>query len=299
MRADGGAIANAIAKVIGEGAGVADDPRARLGGQGSDVTAFVTATTVDDGVAAGRAGPARLPAAPISWSEPARARRRCRELVAIHRVDELRGMTSPTRTPLGALATPRGDRPERRSSSDTALADASAIVGSHAPVRRARRGQPDERISRDGDGRPARLLRGDRDARSKAGDRTVAVGDLFTGPGSTVAEPGRAADRDPPHTPPAGRGAAYLRLEYRRQMEIAVVGATAVVTVVGGAVTAARVAMTALAPTIGACPRQRPPCREATVGRTRSPRQAQRWRLRRRRSPTCAARPTTGGRWRP
>ncbi len=36
--------------------------------------------------------------------------------------------------------------------------------------------------------------------------------------------------------PPAGTGSAYLRLEYRRQMEIAVVGATAVVTLVDGKV---------------------------------------------------------------
>ena len=53
---------------------------------------------------------------------------------------------------------------------------------------------------------------------------------------------------------PAGTGSCYVRLEYRRQMEIAVVGATAVVTLAGGAVTAARVAITALAPTIRRVP---------------------------------------------
>ena len=56
------------------------------------------------------------------------------------------------------------------------------------------------------------------------------------------------ADRRCPR-PAAGTGSAYLRLEYRRQMEIAVVGAAAVVTLDGdGAVTDARVAITALAP---------------------------------------------------
>ena len=50
--------------------------------------------------------------------------------------------------------------------------------------------------------------------------------------------------------PPEGTGSAYVRLEYRRQMEIAVVGATAVVTLGAEGVTDARIAITALAPTI-------------------------------------------------
>jgi CO/xanthine dehydrogenase FAD-binding subunit len=54
--------------------------------------------------------------------------------------------------------------------------------------------------------------------------------------------------------PAAGTGSAYVRLEYRRQMEIAVVGATAVVTIDGGSVADARVAITALAPTIRRVP---------------------------------------------
>ena len=54
--------------------------------------------------------------------------------------------------------------------------------------------------------------------------------------------------------PPAGSGSCYVRLEYRKQMEIAVVGATAVVTVADGAVTDARIGITALAPTIRRIP---------------------------------------------
>ena len=53
--------------------------------------------------------------------------------------------------------------------------------------------------------------------------------------------------------PASGTGSCYVRLEYRRQMEIAVVGATAVVTVDGG-VTDARIAITALTPTIRRVP---------------------------------------------
>jgi CO/xanthine dehydrogenase FAD-binding subunit len=47
-----------------------------------------------------------------------------------------------------------------------------------------------------------------------------------------------------------GAGSCYVRLEFRRQMEIAVVGATAVVGLDDGVVRYARIAITALAPTI-------------------------------------------------
>ena len=56
----------------------------------------------------------------------------------------------------------------------------------------------------------------------------------------------------PPVAP--GTGSAYVRLEYRRQMEIAVVGATAVVRLEGDVIAGARVAITALAPTIRRVP---------------------------------------------
>ncbi|MGN6798663.1 MAG: FAD binding domain-containing protein, partial [Gaiellaceae bacterium] len=62
--------------------------------------------------------------------------------------------------------------------------------------------------------------------------------------------------------PPAATGSCYARLEYRQQMEIAVVGATAVVTLDGDRVSAAKVAITALAPTI----RLVPAAEDALVG---------------------------------
>src|SRR5262249_51445589 len=54
--------------------------------------------------------------------------------------------------------------------------------------------------------------------------------------------------------PPETTGSCYLRLEYRRQMEIAVVGATAVLGLDGDRVAHARVAITALAPTLRRVP---------------------------------------------
>jgi CO/xanthine dehydrogenase FAD-binding subunit len=86
--------------------------------------------------------------------------------------------------------------------------------------------------------------------RSAEGERTVPIGDLWTGPGATVATAGELLVSVDLPEPAPGSGSAYVRLEYRRQMEIAVVGAAAVVTVDGGSITDARIAITALAPTI-------------------------------------------------
>jgi len=90
----------------------------------------------------------------------------------------------------------------------------------------------------------------------------VAVADLWAGPGTTTANADELLVAVDVPAPAAGTGSAYLRLEYRRQMEIAVVGATAVVTVADGTVTDARIAMTALSPTI----RRVPEAETALVG---------------------------------
>ena len=86
--------------------------------------------------------------------------------------------------------------------------------------------------------------------RSPTGTRWVAIEDLWAGPGQTTAHPDELLVAVDVPAPVEGTGSAYLRLEYRRQMEIAVVGATAVLTMSGGVVTDARIAMTALSPTI-------------------------------------------------
>ena len=78
----------------------------------------------------------------------------------------------------------------------------------------------------------------------------MSIADLWTGPGATIAEPGELLVSVAMPAPPPGTGSAYVRLEYRRQMEIAVVGATAVVTIDGSTLTEAHIAITALAPTI-------------------------------------------------
>lgn len=133
----------------------------------------------------------------------------------------------------------------------TALADASAIVGSHATRAQGTLGGNVMNASPAADtvgpllcfGATLRL-------RSAGGVRELPVGELATGPGSTSARPGELLESIDVPLPGETAGSCYVRLEYRRQMEIAVVGATAVVTLGDGRVTDARVAITALAPTI-------------------------------------------------
>ena len=75
--------------------------------------------------------------------------------------------------------------------------------------------------------------------------------DLWTGPGRTSANDDElfTACVLPRH--PERSGSAYVRLEYRRAMEIAVVGAAAFVTLdTEGGVADLRLALTAVAPTI-------------------------------------------------
>ena len=218
------------------------------------MTSFATATTVEEALAAlarggrpvaggtdivvgARQGKAPLPDA----------------LVAIHRVSELHAIDEASGgVRLGALVTHAeiAARPGIRERF-TALADASAIVGSHATRAQGTIGGNVMNASPAMEtGGPLVCLGATVTLRSLGGARTVPVEDLFTGPGATAASPDELLVSVDVPAPPPGTGSAYVRLEYRRQMEIAVVGATAVVTLTDGRVEDARVAITALAPTI-------------------------------------------------
>ena len=219
------------------------------------VTSFVTAGSVNDVLAALASG-ARPVAGGTDLVVGARSGKSTlpESLVAIHRVAELRGVTvSVDGLRLGALASheaicENSDVKARYS----ALADACAIVGSHATRAQGTVGGNLMNASPAMEtGGPLICLGATVTLRSAGGERTIDVADLFTGPGGTVAEPGELLIRVDVPAPSARSGSAYLRLEYRRQMEIAVVAASALITLDnGGTVTAARVAMTALAPTI-------------------------------------------------
>jgi CO/xanthine dehydrogenase FAD-binding subunit len=221
-------------------------------------TAFLTATSLDEALSALADGArpvaggtdlvvgARQGKAPLPES-----------IVAIHRLDELRGSAASNGgLRVGALVTHAeiaADEVVRDRL--TALADASAIVGSHATRAQGTIGgnlmnaSPAMEL-----GGPLMVLDATVALRSATGGRRLPVAGLLTGPGTTVAAPGELLTDVEIPLPPEGTGSCYARLEYRRQMEIAVVGVAAAVTVADGSATAARVAITALTPTIRLVP---------------------------------------------
>jgi CO/xanthine dehydrogenase FAD-binding subunit len=134
----------------------------------------------------------------------------------------------------------------------TGLADGSALVGSPATRHVGTIGGNIMNSSPAMDTGAALLVLGaEVELRSQNGSRTVALSELWTGPGRTSAGDGELLVSVRFPALPARSGSAYLRLEYRRAREIAVVGAAAVVTLNGdGDVEACRIALTAVAPTI-------------------------------------------------
>lgn len=219
------------------------------------VESYTCATTVDDALAALTTG-ARPIAGGTDLVVAARSGKAPlpESLVAIHRIAELHGIEEldDGGLRLGALATHAdiAGHPGVRERF-TALADASAIVGSHATRAQGTVGGNLMNASPAMEtGGPLVCLGASVTLRSPSGTRWVAVEDLWTGPGRTTAHPDELLLAVDVPAPVAETGSAYLRLEYRRQMEIAVVGATVVVTLTDGIVTDARVAITALSPTI-------------------------------------------------
>ncbi|MET0801423.1 MAG: FAD binding domain-containing protein [Actinomycetota bacterium] len=175
-------------------------------------------------------------------------------IVAIDRIGALRALdgSDGEALRLGALVTHEAIvASEIVRSRFTALADASAIVGSHATRANGTIGGNVMNASPAMDtGGPLLCFEATATLRSHEGERTVPLDELWTGPGSTVATPGELLVAIGLSASVPGTGSAYVRLEYRRHMEIAVVGATAVVTIDQGSVVDARIAITALAPTI-------------------------------------------------
>jgi CO/xanthine dehydrogenase FAD-binding subunit len=222
------------------------------------VTTFATATTVAEALTAVAAG-ARPVAGGTDLVVGARQGKAPlpEALIAIHRLTELGGIEETADgLRLGALVT----HAELVANSlvrsrFTALADASAIVGSHATRAQGTIGGNLMNASPAMEtGGPLICLDATLSLRSAIGARSLAIPELLTGPGSTVAEPGELLVSIDIPTLAARTGSAYVRLEYRRQMEIAVVGATAALTLDGDTVARARIAITALAPTIQRVP---------------------------------------------
>jgi CO/xanthine dehydrogenase FAD-binding subunit len=192
-----------------------------------------------DLVVAARSGKARLPDS----------------LVAIHRLEELRGVAaSGGGLRIGALST-HGDLESstvvRRAWS--ALSDASALVGSPATRHLGTAGGNVSNASPAMElGSPLLVFDASVELASASGTRNAPFGSFVTGPGHTSARPGELVTAIILPAPQVkGRaGSAYVRLEYRQAMEIAVVGAAAMVRLdAAGRCSEARIALTAVAPT--------------------------------------------------
>ena len=158
------------------------------------VQSFTTAATVDDAVAAVAAG-ARPVAGGTDLVVGARSGKTTMpdSIVAIHRVAELHGVESldDGGLRLGALA----NHAEIAASDDvrarfSALSDASAIVGSHATRAQGTVGGNLMNASPAMEtGGPLVCLGATATLRSPSGTRSVAIEDLWVGPGKTTAAP--------------------------------------------------------------------------------------------------------------
>jgi CO/xanthine dehydrogenase FAD-binding subunit len=219
---------------------------------------YVAATTIDEAVTALASG-ARAVAGGTDLVVGARQGKAPLpdSLVAIHQIEALRGIGMDNGVlRIGALASHEDVElhPLVRERF-TGLADASGIVGSHATRHvgtlggNVMNGSPAMET-----GGPLICLSAQAVLASTRGERRVAVEELFTGPGKTSAETDELLTAIEVPEPAPVTGSCYVRLEYRRQMEIAIVGASCAVTLDGGRVSTARVAITALAPTIHRVP---------------------------------------------
>jgi CO/xanthine dehydrogenase FAD-binding subunit len=134
----------------------------------------------------------------------------------------------------------------------TGLADAAALVGSPATRNVGTLGGNVMNGSPAMDtGAPLVVLGAMAELSQVGSARTIGLDELWVGPGLTSAEPTELCTALVLPVPVAGSGSAYVRLEYRRAMEIAVVGAAAMVVLADdGSVADVRVALSAVAPTI-------------------------------------------------
>ncbi|MEO6124856.1 MAG: FAD binding domain-containing protein [Ilumatobacteraceae bacterium] len=175
-------------------------------------------------------------------------------MVAIDRISELADVTVDGSTlRIGALVTHATLMAHPLIGNDySGLADASALVGSPSTRNVGTIGGNVMNASPAMDtGAPLLVLGATVELTSIRGSREIPLGELWTGPGRTSALPDELCTAVLlPHRA-ANAGSAYVRLEYRRAMEIAVVGAAASVLLASnGTIASVDVALTAVAPTI-------------------------------------------------
>lgn len=216
---------------------------------------IIIATSIDDALAALAAG-----ARPIAGGTDLVVGARHGKspmpeaLVAIDRIDELRTIViSEDGATLGAgVSHHMIESHAELASRWSALADGSALVGSPATRHLGTIGGNVMHGSPAMDtGAPLVVLGASAELRSLRGSRSLPIAALWTGPSRLTADPDELCVAVHLPMPAPRSGSAYMRLEYRRAMEIAVAGAAAYLTLADdGSVATLRVALSAVAPTI-------------------------------------------------
>lgn len=216
---------------------------------------FTIARTVDEALAA-MAGGARAIAGGTDLVVGARHGKAAlpSELVAIDRLDDLKAIvTTKEGVSIGALVTHHDIEVHPLLSTTYAgLADGSALVGSPSTRHIGTLGGNIMNASPAMDtGAPLAVMRAEVELRSARGSRRVPIEELWIAPGKTSATPDELCVAVHIPVPASRSNSAYVRLEYRRAMEIAVVGAAAFVTLAAdGTIATLRVGLTAVSPTI-------------------------------------------------
>jgi carbon-monoxide dehydrogenase medium subunit len=171
-------------------------------------------------------------------------------LVDLSRLDELRGVEwSGDAVTIGAMTRIRAleldpDLAQRTS----AIVDAARVLGSVQVRTMATLGGNLAHATPSAEMVPALLVHGaEVDISGPAGARSTALSDLFVGPGRTTLSSAELITRVRAHGDPAG-ASCYLRQTVRWAMDLAGVGAAAMVRVEDGAIAEARVAIGAVAP---------------------------------------------------
>ncbi len=175
-------------------------------------------------------------------------------LVAIDRLDELAGVAlNDEGLRIGAMVTHAQLMVDPTLVGHySAIADAAALVGSPSTRNVGTLGGNVMNGSPAMDtGAPLMVLGATAELQTTTASRQVSMHELWTGPGQISAGGDELCVALNMPAPPANSGSAYVRLEYRRAMEIAVVGAAASVTLdPDGNIAEAQIALTAVAPTI-------------------------------------------------
>jgi CO/xanthine dehydrogenase FAD-binding subunit len=174
-------------------------------------------------------------------------------IVDLKKIDRLIGAAESGGNWTVGAATPTSTltHDEAFSTAFPGLSEASGLIGSDQIQNRSSWGGNLCNGSPAADSVPALVANGVRAViAGGAGERTVPVEDVVTGPGQTSLADDEFVVEFQLDAPPANTADAYLRLTPRTEMDIAVVGAAVRVTMDGDTCTAATVALGAVAPTV-------------------------------------------------